>query len=347
MNQRVLKFVWIALVLSPVHVWATELSLPFVIAFGSCNDQDREQPLWKPLTRMAPDLFVFLGDNVYADTDDETEMRAVYARQEQVPGYKSFKQAVQIEGIWDDHDFGVNDGDSAFVGRDMAQQAMLDFLGEPATSSRRTQHGIFDARYFEVAGRKKTTRVQLLLLDTRYFKSPWKGSSSFTRRYDPEENADKTMLGEAQWEWLERELSKPADLRVIASGLQVLNGYHGYEHWALFPHERERLFQLFRNTRANGVVLLSGDRHFAEISRRDDILDYTLYDFTSSGMTHSFEHADQSLNPDRIAIYTGLNFGSMTINAEHVVLRIHNRRGRAVETVRIRMEDLQLPEYSL
>ena len=97
---------------------------------------------------MVPDLFVFLGDNVYADTDDETEMRAVYARQNRVPGYRSFKQAVQIEGIWDDHDFGVNDGDSACGGRDMAQQAMLDFFGEPATSSRRKQHGIFGRTLF-------------------------------------------------------------------------------------------------------------------------------------------------------------------------------------------------------
>ncbi|MEM7363591.1 MAG: alkaline phosphatase D family protein [Pseudomonadota bacterium] len=346
MIQRVLKFVWIALVLSPIHVWAAERSLPFVIAFGSCNDQDREQPLWKPLTRMAPDLFVFLGDNVYADTDDEAEMRAVYARQNQVPGFKSFKQSVALEGIWDDHDFGVNDGGSTFAGRDMSQQALLDFLGEADRSPRRTRQGIFDVRYFEVTGQEQIIRVQLLLLDTRYFKSPWNRSPSFFRRYDPDDSADKTLLGQAQWRWLERELGKPADLRVIASGVQVLNAYHGDEHWALFPHERERLFELIRSTSAKGVVLLSGDRHFAEISRRDDILDYPLYDFTSSGMTHSFKQGDRTVNPDRIAVYTGLNFGSMTINADHLVLRIHNRRGRAVEAVRIRMEDLGLREHS-
>ena len=329
------------LALWPELVLAQDGTLPFVIAFGSCNDQNREQPLWEPLAHMAPDVFVFLGDNVYADTDNEGQMRATYDLQNQIAGFGNFRKSVQIEGIWDDHDFGVNDGGAAFTGKDMAQRAMLDFLGEPDESSRRESPGIFASRSYELAGFNRSYVVQLLLLDTRYFKSAWNRSGSFTRRYDPDDNPELTLMGETQWQWLEGELRKEADLRIVASGLQVLNGYHGYEHWALFPHERERLFALIRTTRANGVILLSGDRHFAEISRRDDILAYPLHDFTSSGMTHSFEQGDQSVNPDRIAVYTGLNFGSLVINEGQVILRVHDQRGRAVETVKISLKNLQ------
>ena len=98
----------LVLVLLPQLGVAQDGTLPFVIAFGSCNDQNREQPLWKPLARMAPDVFVFLGDNVYADTADENQMRATYDLQDQIAEFVRFRSAVQIEGIWDDHDFGVN-----------------------------------------------------------------------------------------------------------------------------------------------------------------------------------------------------------------------------------------------
>ena len=163
----------LVLVLLPQLGVAQDGTLPFVIAFGSCNDQNREQPLWKPLARMAPDVFVFLGDNVYADTADENQMRATYDLQDQIAEFVRFRSAVQIEGIWDDHDFGVNDGGAAFTGKDMAQKAMLDFLGEPVESSRRDSPGIFASRSYEVVGRNRTHVVQLLLLDTRYFKCPW------------------------------------------------------------------------------------------------------------------------------------------------------------------------------
>ena len=51
-----------------------------------------------------------------------------------------------------------------------------------------------------------------------------------------------------------------------------------------FPHERERLYKLLRDTRAGGVVLLSGDRHLAELSVTDAGLGYPLFDLTSSGL---------------------------------------------------------------
>ena len=87
------------------------------------------------------------------------------------------------------------------------------------------------------------------------------------------------------------------------------------EGWANFPHERQRLFDLITSTRANGVIAISGDVHFCELSRRDDA-PYPLYDFTSSGMSHSVASWSRSANPYRLPkkVNAQLNFGHIAID---------------------------------
>jgi alkaline phosphatase D len=109
--------------------------------------------------------------------------------------------------------------------------------------------------------------VQVILLDTRFFRSPLQvgaeeGEAGEGRRgrYAPNEDPTATMLGDAQWEWLAVQLRQPAELRLIGSSVQAIAKDHGFEKWGNFPAERRRLWRLIRETRANGVVLLSGDR---------------------------------------------------------------------------------------
>lgn len=52
------------------------------IAFGSCSREDLPQPLWMPIVNQRPGLWIWLGDNVYADTAD----MAAYARRTAAPG---------------------------------------------------------------------------------------------------------------------------------------------------------------------------------------------------------------------------------------------------------------------
>lgn len=87
----------------------------------------------------------------------------------------------------------------------------------------------------------------------------------------------------------------------MVSGIQVLSEHHGWEAWANFPRERERLFELLRRTRAEGVVFLSGDRHFAEFSRRQEPGLYPLYDITSSGLNRRFPEDCVNSNRFRLA----------------------------------------------
>ena len=91
-------------------------------------------------------------------------------------------------------------------------------------------------------------------------------------------------MGEKQWEWLEAQLKEPAELRIIASSIQVLANEHNWEKWGNFPQERERLLSLIQKSGAGGVVLISGDRHSAEISCLKEGMNYPLYDLTSSSL---------------------------------------------------------------
>src|SRR5436190_6826143 len=80
------------------------------IAFGSCADQAKPQPIWDAILAYRPDLFIFAGDNVYGDfnTADATNLKRAYALTEDIAGYGRLRDSVVHLAIWDDHDYGVN-----------------------------------------------------------------------------------------------------------------------------------------------------------------------------------------------------------------------------------------------
>ena len=82
-----------------------------------------------------------------------------------------------------------------------------------------------------------------------------------------------------------------------------------------FPRERERLFKLIRETGAEGLIILSGDRHLAELSTMDAGLGYPLYDLTSSGLNQAFR-SWRPLETNRHRVATmgwGDNFGLINL----------------------------------
>lgn len=301
------------------------------IAFGSCSDEKRPQPVWEAIRARQPDLLVLLGDNVYADTTSPDEMRSVYDEFAAIEGFQRLRAEVPVEAIWDDHDYGLNDSGADNPIRREAQQIFLDFFEEPEDSERRRREGIYAVREYG----SPTERVQLILLDTRYFKSPWKKSWNPLRRYEPTDDPDRTMLGEAQWAWLEEQLRRPARLRLIASGLQIINDEHGYEHWGQFPRERQRLFDLIDETGASGVVLLSGDRHFSEISLYDEGTPYPMVELTASGLTHAWDGGLEAPGSKHVAGFSGNNFAMIEVDWARedplLTFTIHGETGR-VET---------------
>jgi len=124
------------------------------------------------------------------------------------------------------------------------------------------------------------------------------------------------VLGAAQWSWLEAQLMQPADLRIVVTSYQMIADGHGYECWRLFPAERQRFYALLARTRANGVVLVSGDRHRAGIYRETRNLPYPLVEMTASAfnMGNSGTHREEA-GPNRLGpSFSNNNVGLMTID---------------------------------
>ncbi len=292
------------------------------IAFGSCNDQARDQPLWDPIRAANPDLWIWLGDNIYADTESMAAMDSMYARQQRVPGYRSLRQETRILGTWDDHDYGANDAGRSYPKRDSSQALFLDFMDVPDDDPRRQRMGVYSAHTFGPPGRQ----VKVILLDTRYHRDPITRDPNSDQRYYPNTQGD--ILGEEQWAWLERELrASDAQIHLIGTSIQAVSAQHPWEKWANFPKARQRLFDVIGRTGASGVVLLSGDRHHAELSRHDEALEYPLYDLTSSGLTH-VAPAGPEPNRHRVGdLVRVLHFGLITIDwgARPVTLQLEIR----------------------
>lgn len=240
------------------------------LAFGSCDNQRLDQHIWKPIVASKPDVWLWLGDMIYADTEDMDEMKAMYDRQKNSDGYTTLRSTARIIGIYDDHDLGANNVDKYYPKKKESQALALDFLDEPADSPRRSQEGDYISYTWTVRGRS----VQLILLDTRYHRDP------------PGPESD--LLGERQWVWLEQQLNlhPPPDLTLIGSGVQVFREDFWKEKWHDYPKSKTRLLQLLKACGRNGLVLLSGDRHHAELSVLKNFLPYPLYEVTSSGLTH-------------------------------------------------------------
>lgn len=281
-----------------------------VIAFGSCNREYAEQPMWAEIMKQKPDLWIWLGDNIYGDTDNMDTLEYKYQKQLNNSGYKEFMNNTEIVGTWDDHDYGINDGGTGYREKVSSQQHFLDFIGEPNNTPRRRQEGIY-ASYLKTAG---DLLVKIILLDTRYHRDTlYKKKGA----YLPNESGD--ILGKRQWQWLEEELKDSnADIHIIASSIQVVSEQHAYEKWANFPNSRQRLFNLIAESKARGVLFLSGDRHIAEFSKIQlPGMDYPLYDLTSSGLTHTWRKARKEKNRYRVGpLLVKLNYGVLHVKKE-------------------------------
>lgn len=329
------------------------------IAFGSCAKQDKPQPIWDAVVETQPELFIFLGDNIYADTQDMEVMRAKYKLLGEQLGFIKLKKTCPVIATWDDHDYGGNDAGAEYPKRKESQQVFLDFFGIPEDDARRKQEGVYSAKVYGPAGK----RVQVILLDGRYHRSqletgfkPGEPGEGVRGKYLPNTDEGATVLGETQWRWLEEQLKIPADLRLIGSGVQVVADEHGSETWGNFPNERNRLFRLIRGTKAKGVVVISGDRHLAEISRlpaeHPAGVGYTLFDVTSSSLNAPSGNMNKAgvrfaneINSYRVGLtYFDVNFGSIHIDWDAIdpVIRcqVRDEKGGVMLQQRLKLSQL-------
>ncbi|CAK9056804.1 Alkaline phosphatase D (APaseD) [Durusdinium trenchii] len=346
----------------------------FRIGYGSCNNQNLTQLMWDHVVDRNPDLWLWGGDNIYGDVRVKTvsgilelyqsdpeylwnlhkqesillfpatpeKLAYLYEKQKNHPGYQRLLRHLgpgKVLGIWDDHDFGLNDYGKYFEHKVESQREFLKFLDVPKDDPRWEQDGVY--AFEDVAG----NRVRVFLLDNRFHRDNY-----------TEGNGD--MLGDDQWEWLASGLdSSTADFNLLVSGIQVLPDFAPrtrFENWARLPQSRARLLELISGSSAQGVLLVSGDVHFAELLQADctctagnESATFALPEITSSGMTHSwntypqplphFMQVAQAVLPFRYVldgkIFLDLNFAEFDIeldnpNAKRFTAKILDQNGQ-------------------
>lgn len=280
-----------------------------LIGLGSCSDQNLAEPIWKTIKQANPQLFIMMGDNVYASRKDDKPIIDQYIKMNQISEYKDLREAIPFLATWDDHDYGQNDGGFDNPEKDEARRVFLNYWSYLKFTMPKDQQGVYHSRIIGSKNRK----VQIIMLDTRWDRSalvrnPEYNAETNTEQppkiFLPTDDKNARVLSEAQWKWLDQELAKPANLRLIVSSIQVIANDHYFEKWGNFPKERERFFNLLKKHKAKNTVILSGDRHLSAVAKEDVKGLGTIYDVTAS----SLNKPSRNTTPEVDKTYTTPSF---------------------------------------
>jgi alkaline phosphatase D len=312
-------------------------------AFGSCVNENREMKFWDVIAAQKPQAFLLIGDNVYGDTGSFTDAnlptllqsyKKLSSRQE----FDRFRRRVPMLTTWDDHDLGANDAGGSFAFKERAEQIYETYWS--SSDEVKSRPGVYDSRIVGPQGK----RVQFIILDARFFRSdiarlPYRDPGPALGWYIPSMDPKATMLGDAQWAWLEQQLAKPAELRFIISSTQVVTDAHGFEGWLNFPKERQRLYRLMADNGVSNAIFLTGDRHAGGFYRASiPGIARPVWDFTSSSLNFAFgrgDGGDKEPDPVRTGGLWGIpNFGQIDIDwaAKKVIMTLRKDDGNVIET---------------
>lgn len=268
----------------------------FKIAVGSCaylNEAQYDRPgepygrnygIFNQIVEKQPELMLWLGDNFYLRDADLYSKSATFYRFSTDRATKEMQPllaAAHHYAIWDDHDFGPNDADGSYVGKENSLAAFKSYWGNP---------------FYGINGKPGITTafeyndVDFFLLDNRYHRSA-----------NNRKTGQKEMLGEPQIEWLIDALKySDAPFKLVAVGGQVLNTAAVYENYAIFPEERAFLLKRIEEEAIKGVVFLTGDRHKTELSYLKITDSTAVYDLTVSPLTAKYYNTIDEPNTLRV-----------------------------------------------
>lgn len=318
-------------------------SLVSRVLVASCIDEEQKLDLLDIMAADKADLTLLIGDNVYGDYDstkryisndiDLVELRESYAELGTSDSFKALRASRPMLATWDDHDYGANDASRDFPFKEFAQRIFENFYGQEAASP--------EGVYSSIIAGPEGQRLQVILTDTRYFRSELAYSPDTKvkgqERYIPTDDESQAMLGDAQWTWLEEELQKPAELRLLISSIQVVPDVHGWEAWATMPKERSRLYGLLTKTQAKNTILVSGDRHAAYLYKKDVEGLGSIHEMTTSSINSIYAKTPIPDEYDANQIgdgYAFANYGSIDVDWEKsaVELSILDEAGDVVRS---------------
>lgn len=295
----------------------------FRIAFGSCPrfQADRTQPIWTAVAAYQPDLFLWLGDNIYGDALDADILREEYRRQRDVAALQPVLHSVSNLAIWDDHDYGLNNHDRTHPAKMEALAVFRQYWANPSYGVPDVPGVFFHYTY---------GNVDFFFLDVRYYRDPNKAPDT----------PQKTMLGEKQLEWLKSELENSQavfKILVSGSGWSLAKGPAG-DSWSSFINERNALFNFIRDHKIAGVVLLSGDTHVGELNviPWSEKGGYDFYDLVSSPLAQPPTDSWLERRPERRirpVYFSGPNFGVIDVSfgdSADLIFRLLDSEGRSI-----------------
>ena len=317
--NKILSLLVVSCIIFPNSAYAYKYGL------GSCLDQDLDQSIWAAIEKKNIDGFIFLGDNVYGDeaSGELEKLKRAYKKQKtKIPSWLTKEK--KILAIWDDHDYGKNDGGGNYKNKEEAQTLFLEFWRIPKQDPRRSRKGI----YFENTQIIEGKSIQIIGLDTRYFRTELKGQKN---RYLPNSDPLASLLGTEQWKWLDETLeNSKADILIILSSIQILATNHPFEKWSNFIADRKKLLTKLDDASKNKtVVLISGDRHRAGLYQDGDLVEITASALNKGSLRPS--------ETDPLLIgktYPEINFGILDIQPSKniITLSINDKDGIELES---------------
>ena len=294
-------------------------------------------PIFNAIKKDSLDLFFMIGDNVYGDTEREDLYELKLAYEKQKNNFNRMKLNFSIEAIWDDHDYGRNDGGKDYPYKQSSKELFLKFWDIPKNDKRRTRPGL----YYELVLQIGQERLQILFLDTRTFRDSLVPSDKLgapgKERYLSADDTSLTMLGKTQWDWVSRKMNQSADHRIIVSSIQFLPIGHGWETWNNLPNERKRMIDIIERSNSKHIIFISGDRHRGGLYELQTDRGKTISEMTSSSLNASYPNLEEA-GPLRIGnTFVEENYGVITIdNIKNMMsVTLKNIKGEILQSLLI------------
>ncbi|MFM7457538.1 MAG: alkaline phosphatase D family protein [bacterium] len=285
------------------------------VAICSClNDNYFSEQIksWNSVSKLNPDYIFLIGDNVYADIGDKlSELngckperllnRYIETRTRLELFY--LKELIPIAMIWDDHDYGKNNGGSDYKYKLASKKIFKNFSLNENTEVSEDGLG---------AGFKlKLANINFLFLDDRFYRDK------------------KYHFGKEQEEWLFKNLETSENAKnedreqsqsVIISGDQFFGKYHPFESFEANQAENFKKFIEKISNLKSTPLLISGDRHISELQKIDLSPNKKIFEITSSPIHSSLPPEftlKQFPNPHRVwAVANKNNFCVLTFQEE-------------------------------
>jgi len=310
----------------------------FKIGFGSCLDQKKPMPILNSITSENFNLFLMLGDNIYGSSKNGDLKKFESAYKTQKKNFKKFGIDIPFEAIWDDNDYGLNDGGKEYLLKEKSKELFLEFWDVPQDDPRRFRQGL----YYDLTINSGSKKIHIVFLDTRTFRDKLKPTDSKgtpgKERYIPNDDSSLTMLGLEQWKWLSKRFSEPTDYRIIVSSIQFIAIGHGWESWNNLPYERNRLIDLIDNSDLKNTIILSGDRHRGGIYQLKTKKGNTISEVTSSSLNSSYPTNPEEAGPLRIgSTYINENYGGLYFNdkSDTLTISLKNINGGHLASIKV------------